>query len=1044
MSKSRREFLKTTALFGSVASGFGVGTIAKLAEAGERSILHDHGYEYRHNDPENIIYSTCLQCHTACPIKTKVVDGVVVKIDGNPYSPQNLIPHFDYDSSLNDAAKKEGKLCPKGQAGIETLYDNYRIRKVLKRAGPRGSDKWQTIPLDQAVEEIVNGGRLFEDIGEEREVEGLRDMFVLKDSELSKSMQADIKRVKDKKMTVSAFKEQYMDHLHILIDPDHPDFGPKNNQFVFLAGRIEHGRKELMKRFTYDAFGSVNAFEHTTICEQSHHIAYEQMTNQYKTGKWSGGKHHMKPDILNSEYVIFFGTGAFEANFGPTNMSEKITKSLVERNFKFAVVDPRLSKTASKAETWIPIKPGADGALALGMIRWIIENRRYDTRHLVNANKKAAHDDAEPTWTNATYLVKIKDGVPEKLLRANEIGIGNEHEFVVYYDGKFTAVNPDDDKEAIHGELFIEVTHEGMEIKSAFTLLRDSVLSLSIDTYGEICGLENKTITDLADEFTSHGKKAVVEFYRGPVQHTNGYYNAQALITLNLLVGNPDWKGGLSKGGGHWHEFGGKKGNVYDFKEMHPGKLKSFGIKISREKARYEDTTLFNGYPAKRPFYPFTSNLYQEVIPSAADGYPYPLKALFLHKGTPVLACPAGHKLIPILQDAKKIPLFIACDVAIAETSMYADYIIPDLTFLERWGTPHISPDVPTAVSKVRQPASKPVTEETIVDGEEMPICMESFLIAIAKRLGLSGFGGNGFGQGRDFNRPEDFYLKAIANIAMGDKENDNVPEVDEYGIELFRNARKHLPDSVFNEEKWRKATGDEYWKKVLYVLNRGGRFEDSNGAYDGDYMKHKFGKMFNIYIESVATSRNNMTGEYFNGIPIFEPIKDAGGNEIEDKDYGFKLITFKDILGGQSRTRPANYWLSELEDENRILVNKLDVQELGLRDGDVVKLVSKTNPTGTFDIGGGKRLSVKGKIKAIHGIRPGVVAVSWHFGHWAYGSNDVIIDGHIIKGDKRRGKGLVPNPVMREDETVNNVCLTDPIGGSASFYDTWVNILRV
>ncbi len=69
---------------------------------------------------------------------------------------------------------------------------------------------------------------------------------------------------------------------------------------------------------------------------------------------------------------------------------------------------------------------------------------------------------------------------------------------------------------------------------------------------------------------------------------------------------------------------------------------------------------------------------------------------------------------------------------------------------------------------------------------------------------------------------------------------------------------------------------------------------------------------------------------------------------------------------------------------------------------------------------------------------------VCWHYDHWAYGTNDVIIDGHIIKGDKRRGKGLVPNPVMREDETVNNVCLADPIGGSASFCDTWVNILRV
>jgi len=477
---------------------------------------------------------------------------------------------------------------------------------------------------------------------------------------------------------------------------------------------------------------------------------------------------------------------------------------------------------------------------------------------------------------------------------------------------------------------------------------------------------------------------------------------------------------------------------------MHPGKLKSFGIKISREKERYEETTIFDGYPAERPFYPFTSNLYQEVIPSAADGYPYSMKVLFLHKGTPALSCPSGHKLIPILQNTEKIPLFIACDVAIAETSMYADYIIPDLTYLERWGTPHASPDIPTMASKIRQPASKPVTEDVVVDGEVMPICMESFLIAVAKRLGLSGFGVNGFGQGRDFDRPEDFYLKAIANIAMGDKENDNVPEVDEYGIEMFGNARKHLPASVFNEEKWRRATGDEYWKNVLYVLNKGGRFENSNGAYDGNYMKHKFGRMFNIYVENVANIRNSMTGEYFSGVPVFESVKDAMGKEVEDREYVFKLITFKDILGGQSRTRPADYWLGELEDENRILMNKLDVRELDLKDGEEVQLVSKTNPTGTFDIGGGKRLRVKGKIKAIQGIRPGVVAVSWHYGHWAYGSNDVIIDGYIIKGDKRRGKGLAPNPVMREDETVNNVCLTDPIGGSASFYDTWVNIVKV
>ena len=50
---------------------------------------------------------------------------------------------------------------------------------------------------------------------------------------------------------------------------------------------------------------------------------------------------------------------------------------------------------------------------------------------------------------------------------------------------------------------------------------------------------------------------------------------------------------------------------------MYPGKICSFGIKTSKEKVVYEKTTLFKGYPAKLPFYPFTSNLYLEVLLAA-------------------------------------------------------------------------------------------------------------------------------------------------------------------------------------------------------------------------------------------------------------------------------------------------------------------------------------------------------------------------------------------------------------------------------------------
>ena len=60
---------------------------------------------------------------------------------------------------------------------------------------------------------------------------------------------------------------------------------------------------------------------------------------------------------------------------------------------------------------------------------------------------------------------------------------------------------------------------------------------------------------------------------------------------------------------------------------------------------------------------------------------------------------------------------------------------------------------------------------------------------------------------------------------------------------------------------------------------------------------------------------------------------------------------------------------------------------------------------------------------------------ISWHYGHWAYGSIDVVVDGKLIPGDSRRGTGIVPNSLMLEDTVIGNVCLTDPIGVSTSFF---------
>ena len=1063
---SRRDFLKTGALvLGSTAF---LGTQPHVMEMLNRAASNEPVYPL--SQAQNIIYGACLQCNTQCTIKGKIEDGVLVKVDGNPYSPNNMLPPIDYKTALADSALIDGKLCPKGQASIQTQYDPYRIVKVLKRAGPRGSNQWKVISFDQAIKEIVSGGKLFADIGENRVVPGFKDVLATKDAKVIAGLATDAAAVASKKITLDDFKAKHASELNLLIDPEHPDLGVKNNQFVFLAGRIEPGRNNYAQRFTLNSFGSLNWYDHTTICEQSHHIAYTYTTAQYASGKWTTGPNHMKPDTLNAEFVIFWGTSPFEANFGPTTMAEAVTKSIVERNFKFAVVDPRLSKTGAKGQ-WIPVKPTGDLPLALGLIRWILDNNRYDTTFLSSANKAAAIAAGEKNWTNSTWLVKVDEkGHAGSLLRGTDLKLVEKKDttdasgvtvsswntpdgksftldpFVVLVNGTPTLVNPTDEKVALVGDLLVSAKVQDFTVKSGLQLLLDEVSTKSLDEWAQLAGVETSVIENLANEFTSHGKKAGVEFYRGAVQHTNGYYTAQALIALNLLIGNMDWKGGLSAGGGAWNGIG-NKDKPFDLSGDHPGKITAFGIKATREGATYEKTTLFTNYPATRPFYPYTSNVYQEVIPAAYAQYPYPVKILWLHKGTPALAAPAGADQIKMLVDTEKIPLYIADDIVIAESSMYADYIFPDITYVERWAFISSPPPEPTKNIRVRQPIAAPAPEIVTIDGEEMPISMEAMMIAIGKALALPGIGKGGFGNHGDFNRPEDYYLRAIANIAFGDSKDgtDAVPEADDAELDIFRKARKHLPKAVFDEAKWKAAVGDTLWRKTIYVLNRGGRFESFDKAYAGNFVGHPYAKQLNLYIEPVATGKDSITGNPFVGVAHFEPIQNSTGKPVDDKDMPLHLITYKFVTGGQSRTI-SNYWTQGgmgVNPENYVMMNPADAAAAGLSEGDIAKITSRTNPDGIINLENGQHLLVQGKVKLTQGIRPGVVMVSWSYGHWAYGSQDVIVDGQTIKGDSRRRAGLCTNPVLLLDEGTKTTCLTDPIGGSASFYDTKVKVTK-
>jgi len=314
----------------------------------------------------------------------------------------------------------------------------------------------------------------------------------------------------------------------------------------------------------------------------------------------------------------------------------------------------------------------------------------------------------------------------------------------------------------------------------------------------------------------------------------------------------------------------------------------------------------------------------------------------------------------------------------------------------------------------------------------------------VAKGVGAPGYGPNGFGPGLDFNRPEDFYLKMVANVAWGDKDGDAVAEASDAELALFRKARRHLPPAVFDEAKWTRAAGQKFWRRVVYVLNRGGRFEAAAKAYSGAYAGHAWGKLLALYVEPVGSAKHSITSERLSGVPQFERMKHLDGKLVEaPPEYDLALTTYKEIFGTQSRTVGNYAGQQALLPENFIYLNKLDATRLGLRDGDIARVVSPTF-NGEFDVTPGMTSRVEGKVKAISGLRPGTIAVSFHFGHWAYGANDVTIDGVRIPGDKTRRTGLSTNPAVLVDGYLKDVCLTDPIAGDSVFNGTSVKLVKI
>jgi molybdopterin-containing oxidoreductase family molybdopterin binding subunit len=192
----------------------------------------------------------------------------------------------------------------------------------------------------------------------------------------------------------------------------------------------------------------------------------------------TNGAFHSDFDLDHCNYVILLGNQqGFMAGLNATVMARKMAEAR-RRGLRVIVVDPVGTNAAAKADEWVPIRPGTDGAFILSMIHVLLNEFNCYDRDFLRAR------------TNAPYLV-LPDGGYQK----EEAG-----EKPLVWDQKSDSAMPFD-QEGIEPALEGTFTVYGVPCRTAFDLLREQVKNYPPEKAASITTIPAETIRRIAKEF---------------------------------------------------------------------------------------------------------------------------------------------------------------------------------------------------------------------------------------------------------------------------------------------------------------------------------------------------------------------------------------------------------------------------------------------------------------------------------------------------------------------------------------------------------------
>lgn len=310
----------------------------------------------------------------------------------------------------------------------------------------------------------------------------------------------------------------------------------------------------------------------------------------------------------------------------------------------FIVIDPVFGPVASKADWYIPINPSTDGALALGILKVILDNGQEDKEFCRQ-------------FTNSTYLVKESDGM---FLRMSDLGIepeaiddatGTPIDPVVVWDESDNTPKPFDQAVTPSLEGVPEV--EGIKVKTSYTITKEAVAKYTLDYTSKITGVPGDDIKKLA-EIYADGPVATTDFL-GPDHYRNGHYNYQCMNTMMIMTHNVGRRGAVMRRG------------------------YAFSIIGNDEKALMPTDKAGNKCQGQGPTY-LTHRLNEMIDAGKYGDEDAQLKGLYVFADGFVSVGTQREHLVEAL---KKIEFIVVCDIWMTETVSYADIVLPSCGWYE-------------------------------------------------------------------------------------------------------------------------------------------------------------------------------------------------------------------------------------------------------------------------------------------------------------------------------------------------------------------------